>query len=160
MADPATCLASNSVLGPYFPLRAAALLSYGKNDISFVLLYINISSHITSQSAQIPFNNVLKMYCWIHPMTHIPIYVKWTFITFCNIYIITEWRCIGTYILTNICGVSSHIHILNQKSLVLLVKPFNHLPQTIKLSPTIRFTCFVPIYCVVVFLYFCEASWK
>ena len=39
VADPATFLASNSVLGPYFPLRAADLFTYGNR---FVLLLINI----------------------------------------------------------------------------------------------------------------------
>ena len=31
VADPATFLASNSFLGPYFPLRTASLFSYGRN---------------------------------------------------------------------------------------------------------------------------------
>ena len=35
VADPATFLASNSVVGPYFPLRAARLLTDGTK---FVLL--------------------------------------------------------------------------------------------------------------------------
>ena len=34
MADPATVLASNSVLGPYFPLRTACLFT------SFISIYL------------------------------------------------------------------------------------------------------------------------
>ena len=33
VADPATFLTSNRVLGPYFPLRTACLFSYGKKCI-------------------------------------------------------------------------------------------------------------------------------
>lgn len=35
MADPATFLALNSLLGPYSPLRTAHLLSYGNNKYVF-----------------------------------------------------------------------------------------------------------------------------
>lgn len=57
------------------------------------------------------------------------------------------------HVLTNICGVSSYIHILNllisysaRYALNDTLNAFNHLPQTLKLSPTIRFACFVSIF--------------
>ena len=47
MADPATCLASSSVLGPYFPLRADCLCSVCVID-SFILEILRFSGLISS----------------------------------------------------------------------------------------------------------------
>ena len=40
LADPATFLSSNSVLGSYFPLRKACSFSYGKINISGFVLFL------------------------------------------------------------------------------------------------------------------------
>ena len=43
VADPATFLASSSVLGSYFPLREARLFTYGKKEI-----YLSLSRHLVN----------------------------------------------------------------------------------------------------------------
>ena len=40
LADPATILASNCILGPYFPLRTACLFSYGKTIVLSLYYYL------------------------------------------------------------------------------------------------------------------------
>lgn len=95
---------------------------------------------------------------------HIHQYIlsKWTFITFCNIYTYNNRMTMYRHVLTNICGVSSYIHMLNllisysarQSEIVLLIIYPKH-----SNSPQLSDSPVLYLY-FVVFLYFCEASWK
>ena len=62
MADPATFLASNSVLGPYFCLRTACLFSHGKIQSIFHLLLCHHLINIINVKIIVPQNYIAPLW--------------------------------------------------------------------------------------------------